>query len=92
MLEKFAHFLNSIRCWTGKHTYPMYLKKFISIDPWCPEDGGYGYDGECYVCGKVKRVWVYDSQYDYLTDPRYRAQIMQDDFEKLAELKLTSEL
>lgn len=41
---------------------------------------------------KVKEMWVYDSAYDYLTNPNHRAQIMQDDYKKLDELKLTEEL
>lgn len=92
MISLFTYILTRTRCWIGKHTFPLYANKFISIDPWHPEDGGYGYRAQCFVCGKVKESWVYDSSNDYLTPPSSRAKAMQDDFKSLPDLKLTEEI
>ncbi|MCK5127800.1 MAG: hypothetical protein KAR42_16205 [candidate division Zixibacteria bacterium] len=91
-LDKCAYFLNKTRCWFGVHTFPLYAEKFISIDPFDIDEGGYGYWARCYVCEKVKQEWIYHGCDDYLTPPGHKGQYMHEQYKVMLPRKLTSEL
>ncbi len=89
-------YMHKIRCWIGKHTFPMYARKFISINPDADFDGDIGvtgYEAICFECGAVKREeTLYDVRSLMSVDAEKNYTFVKEWFDEMPELKLTEEL